>query len=75
MATRVAYFDRFLVFLRGLEVKIHRDCLFLWSSDVFFFGIHRNLISLMDPDVSGMYDFWNIHRKCPIKGLSDVLLH
>ena len=49
MATRVAFFDRFggvfeefRVFLRGLEAKIHRDCLILWSSDVFFFWIHRN---------------------------------
>ena len=36
----------------------------MWSSDVFFFWIHRNLIFLLNPDVSGMYGFWNIHRKC-----------
>ena len=47
-----------------MEVKIHRDCLFLWSSDVFFLGIHRNLIFLLNPDVSGIYGFWSIHRKC-----------
>ena len=33
------------------------------SSDVFFFWIHRNLVSLLNPDVSGMCGFWNIHRK------------
>ena len=54
--------------MRGLEAKIHRDCLILWSSDVFFWGIHRNLIFLLNPDVSGMYGFWNIHRKCPHLG-------
>ena len=56
-------------FLEGgwkvLEGWIHRDCLLLWSFDVFFFGIHRNLIFLLHPDVSGMCGFWNIHRKCP----------
>ena len=36
----------------------------LWSSDVFFFGIHRNLMFLGHSDVSGMYGFWSIHRKC-----------
>ncbi len=50
--------------MRGLEAKIHRDCLILWSSDVFFFWIHRNLILLLNPDVSGMCGFWNIHRRC-----------
>ena len=34
-----------------LEGWIHRDCLILWSSNVFFFLIHRNLIFLMHPDV------------------------
>ena len=36
----------------------------MWNSDVFFFWIHRNLILLLNPDVSGMCGFWNIHRKC-----------
>ncbi len=62
----LGYFEEFRVFLRGLEVKIHRDCLILWGSDVFFFWIHRNLIFLLNPDVSVMYGFWNIHRRCPI---------
>ena len=56
------------MFLRDLEDKIHRDCLLLWSSDVFFFWIHRNLIFLLNPDVSGMCGFWTIHRKCPHLG-------
>ena len=51
-----------------MEVKIHRDCMILWSSDVFFFWIHRNLIFLLHPDVSGIYGFWSIHRKCPHLG-------
>ena len=59
-------FEGLGVFLRGLEIKIHRDCLLLWSSDVFFFWIHRNLVSLLNPDVSGMYGFWSMHRKFPI---------
>ncbi len=50
--------------MRGLEAKIHRDCMILWSSDVFFFGIHRNLVFLLNPDVSVMYGFWHIHRRC-----------
>ena len=56
--------QRGLLNLIDFEGWIHRDCLILWSSDVFFFGIHRNLIFLLNPDVSGMYGFWNIHRKC-----------
>ena len=39
------------------EGWIHRDCLFLWSSDVFFFWIHRNLVFMLNPDVSGIYGF------------------
>ena len=30
--------------------------------------IHRNLIFLLNPDVSGVCGFWNIHRKCPHLG-------
>ena len=47
--------QRGLLKLIDFEGWIHRDCLFLWSSDVFFFKIHRNLIFLGHPDVSGMY--------------------
>ena len=54
--------------MRDLEDKIHRDCLLLWGSDVFFFWIHRNQIFLLNPDVSGMYGFWNIHRNYPHLG-------
>ena len=65
-------------FLEGgwkvLEGWIHRDCLFLLSFDVFFFWIHRNLMFSRHPDVSGMCGFMHIHRKCPMYGLSDVLL-
>ena len=57
---------RGLLKLIDFEGWIHRDCLFLWSSDVFFFKIHRNLMFLRHPDVSGMCGFWNIHRKCLI---------
>ena len=57
--------QRGLLNLIVFEGWIHRNCLFLWSSDVFFFWIHRNLMVLEHPDVSGMYGFWNIHRKCP----------
>ena len=60
--------QRGLLNLIDFEGWIHRDCLLLWSSDVFFFWIHRNLIFLLNPDVSGMYGFWNIHRKCPHLG-------
>ena len=66
--------QRGLLNLIDFEGWIHRNCLFLWSSDVFFFWIHRNLMVLGHPDVSGMCGFGNIHRKCPSKGLSDVLL-
>ena len=65
----------FEVFSRGLEVRIHRDCLLLWSSDVFFFWIHRNLVFMLNPDVSGIYGFFHIHRECTIQDLSDVLLN
>ena len=41
-----------LLNLMDLEGKIHRDCLFLRGSDVFFFWIHRNLVFLGHPDVS-----------------------
>ena len=60
--------QRGLLNLIYFEREIHRDCLLLWSSDVFFFWIHRNLIFLLNPDVSGMYGFWNIHRNCPHLG-------
>ena len=60
--------QRGLLNLIDLEVEIHRDCLLLWNSDVFFFWIHRNLIFLLNPDVSGVCGFWNIHRKCPHLG-------
>ena len=33
-----------LLNLIDFEGKIHRDCLFLRASDVFFFKIHRNLL-------------------------------
>ena len=62
----LSMWQRGLLNLIDYEGWIHRDCLILWSSDVFFFGIHRNLIFLLNPDVSGMYGFWNIHRKCPV---------
>ena len=55
--------QRGLLNLIDLEGEIHRDYLLLWSSDVFFFWIHRNLIFLLNPDVSGMYGFRSIHRK------------
>ena len=29
----------FWVFSRGFEVRIHRDCLFLWSFDVFHYDL------------------------------------
>ena len=58
--------QRGLLNLIDFEWKIHRDCLFLRGSDVFFLGIHRNLMFLGHPDVSGMYGFMHIHRKCPI---------
>ena len=57
--------QRGLLKLIDFEGWIHRNCLLLWSSDVFFFGIHRNLMVLGHPDVSGMYGFMHIHRKCP----------
>ena len=38
--------QRGLLKLIDFEGWIHRDCLFLWSSDVFFFKIHRNLMFL-----------------------------
>ena len=60
--------QRGLLNLIYFEREIHRDCLLLWSSDVFFFWIHRNQIFLLNPDVSGMYGFWNIHRNCPHLG-------
>ena len=60
--------QRGLLNLICFEREIHRDCLLLWSSDVFFFWIHRNLIFLLNPDVSGMCGFWTIHRKCPHLG-------
>ncbi len=44
--------QRGLLKLIDFEGWIHRNCLILGSSDVFFFLIHRNLISLMHPDVS-----------------------
>ena len=47
--------QRGLLNLIDFEGWIHRDCLLLWSSDVFFFWIHRNLIFLLNPDVSVMY--------------------
>ena len=58
--------QRGLLKLIDFEGWIHRDCLFLWSSDVFFFKIHRNLMFLGHPDVSGIHGFMHIHRKCPI---------
>ena len=60
--------QRGLLNLICFEREIHRDCMILWSSDVFYFLIHRNLIFLWHPDVSGMYGFWNIHRKYPHLG-------
>ena len=60
--------QRGLLNLICFEREIHRDCMILWSSDVFYFLIHRNLIFLLNPDVSGMYGFWNIHRKYPHLG-------
>ena len=60
--------QRGLLKLIYFEREIHRDCMILWSSDVFFFGIHRNLIFLLNLDVSGMCGFWTIHRKCPHLG-------
>ena len=56
--------QRGLLNLICFEREIHRDCLLLWNSDVFFFWIHRNQIFLLNLDVSGMYGFWTIHRKC-----------
>ena len=47
--------QRGLLNLIYFEREIHRDCLILLSSDVFFFWIHRNLIFLLNPDVSVMY--------------------
>ena len=44
--------QRGLLNLIDFEGWIHRDCLLLWSSDVFFFWIHRNLMVLGHPDVS-----------------------
>ncbi len=64
----LSMWQRGLLNLIDLEVEIHRDCLLLWNSDVFFFWIHRNLIFLLNPDVSGVCGFWNIHRKCPHLG-------
>ena len=58
--------QRGLLKLIDFEGWIHRDCLILWSSDVFFGGIHRNLMFLGHPDVSGIHGFMHIHRKCPI---------
>ena len=61
-----AKWHRGLLNLIDFEGWIHRDCLILWSFDVFFFKIHRNLMFLGHPDVSGMYGFMHIHRKCPM---------
>ena len=47
----LSMWQRGLLNLIDYEGWIHRDCLILWSSDVFFFLIHRNLIFLMHPDV------------------------
>ena len=34
------------VFSRGLEVKIHRDCLFLWSFDVFHYDLRGDSLQI-----------------------------
>ena len=47
----LSMWQRGLLNLIDYEGWIHRDCLILWSSDVFFFLIHRNLVFLMHPDV------------------------
>ena len=47
----LSMWQRGLLNLIDFEGWIHRDCLILWSSNVFFFLIHRNLIFLMHPDV------------------------
>ena len=47
----LSMWQRGLLNLIDYEGLIHRDCLILWSSNVFFFLIHRNLIFLMHPDV------------------------
>ena len=64
--------QRGLLNLIDFEGWIHRDCLFLWSSDVFFFWIHRNLVSLLNPDVYGIYGFMHIHRNSAIYSNPDV---
>ena len=46
--------QRGLLKLIDFEGWIHRNCLVLWSSDVFFLEIHRNLMFLGHPDVSGI---------------------
>ena len=38
------------------------------------FGIHRNLMFLEHPDVSGMYGFMHIHRNSTISSNPDVFL-
>ena len=64
--------QRGLLNLINFEGWIHRDCLILWSFDVFFFWIHRNLVSLLNPDVSGIYGFMHIHRNSAIYSNPDV---
>ena len=36
----------FEVFSRGLEVRIHRDCLFLWSFDVFHYDLRGDSLRM-----------------------------
>ena len=48
----LSMWQRGLLNLIDFEGWIHRNCLFLWSYDVFFLGIHRNLMFLGHPDVS-----------------------
>ena len=51
-----------LLHLMDLEGKIHRDCLLLRRSDVFFFKIHRNQLIYRCSDVSEILTFCHIHR-------------
>ena len=36
----------FGVFSKGLEVRIHRDCLFLWGFDVFHYDLRGDSLRM-----------------------------
>ena len=62
--------------LIGLEKRIHRDCLFLWNSDVFHYDLRGDslgALSMWQRGLLNLIDFegW-IHRNCLFLWSSDV---